>query len=84
MKKIEIWTFKFCPFCVKAKRLLDALNVEYEEIRIPNNDKRMDALEAKTGCDTLPQIFADGEFVGDCSKIHELHDMGQLMKILEG
>ena len=82
MKKIEIWTFKFCPFCVKAKALLDRLEVDYIEHCIPYTDKRLKELEAKTGCDTLPQVFADGEFIGDCSKIHDLHDLGQLMPLL--
>lgn len=83
MKKITIWTFKFCPFCVKAKKLLDQLNVSYEEIMIPFGDKRLNELEEKTGCGTLPQIFVNDHFVGDCSKLYELHDQGLLLDILE-
>lgn len=84
MKKVEIWTFKMCPFCVKAKKLLDKLEIEYEESVIPWGDSRLQELEAKTGCGSLPQIFVDGEFVGDCSKIHDLHDEGVLENILKG
>jgi glutaredoxin 3 len=84
MKKVEIWTFRMCPFCVKAKKLLDKLEIEYEETVIPWGDSRLQELEAKTGCGSLPQIFVDGEFVGDCSKIHDLHDEGVLENILKG
>ena len=83
MKKIVIWTFKTCPFCVKAKRLLDRIGVEYEEVMIPYGDKRLDELESKTGCSTLPQIFVGDEYIGDCSKIHDLHNEGVLESILK-
>jgi glutaredoxin 3 len=84
MKKVDIWSFKMCPFCVKAKKLLDKLEIAYEETVIPWGDSRLQELEAKTGCGSLPQIFADGEFIGDCSKIHDLHAEGVLEKLLKG
>jgi len=83
MKKIVIWTFKRCPFCVKSKKLLDQLNVEYEEIQIPFGDKRLDELALKTGCTTLPQTFVDDEYIGDNSKLYELHAEGVLESILK-
>ncbi|MCH4887759.1 glutaredoxin [Acidaminobacter sp. JC074] len=84
MKAVKIWTFKTCPFCIKAKKLLDELNVEYEEIMIPFGDDRLNELAKETGCTTLPQIFVEGDFIGDCSKIHELNDQGLLMPMIEG
>lgn len=83
MKKITVWTFKTCPFCVKAKRLLDKLDLPYEEIMIPFGDTRLDELEKKTGCGTLPQIFADDEFIGDCSKLYDLYRDGLLLDLLK-
>lgn len=82
MKKIEMWTFEFCPYCVKAKALLDELNVEYTEYMIPFGDSRLKDLEVKTGCDTLPQLFADDEFIGDCSKMIALNDRNELLPLL--
>ncbi len=84
MKKVDIWTFRMCPFCVKAKKLLNKLDVSYEETMIPFGDSRLSELEAKTGCGTLPQIFVDGEFIGDCSKLFDLHEEGVLENILKG
>ena len=83
MKKVEIWTFETCPFCIKAKGLLDNLNIGYEETMIPFGDTRLKELEAKTGCGTLPQIFVDGEFIGDCSQVHDLHDKGLLLDMIK-
>lgn len=84
MKKIEIWTFTTCPFCIRAKRLFDKLDIPYTEHVLPNGDPKLKELENQTGCGTLPQIFADGEFIGDCSKLYDLYREGQLMGLLEG
>ena len=83
MKKIVIWTFRTCPFCVKSKKLLNKLNIEYEVIQIPFGDSRLNELEKKTGCSTLPQLFVNDEFIGDNSKLHELHREGLLEDILK-
>lgn len=82
MKKIELWTFTTCPFCVKAKRLLDKLNIEYKEYVIPFGDSRLKELEEKSGCGTLPQLFVDDVFIGDNSKMYELYREGLLLDIL--
>lgn len=50
---------------------------------IPFGDARLKDLEAKTGCGTLPQVFADDEFIGDCDQLHQLHAQGTLMEVLE-
>lgn len=83
MKKIDVWTFKFCPFCVKVKKLLDELNIPYTEHMIPFGDSRLKDLEVKTGCGTLPQVFADDVFIGDCDQLHQMHAQGTLMEVLE-
>jgi glutaredoxin 3 len=82
MKNVEIWTFRTCPFCVKAKQLLDKLNVSYEEHCIPYGDKKLSELESKTGCGTLPQIFVNDEFIGDCSQLYALYEAGKLEEML--
>ncbi|MBN2796009.1 MAG: glutaredoxin [Clostridia bacterium] len=83
MKHIEVWTFKFCPYCVKVKKLFEDLKIPYTEHMIPFGDPRLKDLEAKTGCGTLPQIFADGEFIGDCDLMHVLHEKGELMEVIK-
>ncbi len=83
MKKIVMWTFKMCPYCIKAKALLNDLNIEFEEIQIPFGDTRLKELEVKTGCSTLPQTFVNDEYIGDSSKLFELHGEGVLEGILK-
>lgn len=76
-KKVVIYTFATCPYCTRAKRLLDNKGVNYEEIDISNQKEKLKELEAKTGSSTVPQIFVNDEFVGGCDDIVELHKKGE-------
>ncbi len=76
-KKVIIYTFKTCPFCIRAKRLLNNKRIDYEEIDISNQKEKLKELETKTGCSTVPQIFVDDKFIGGCDDIVELHKKGE-------
>jgi glutaredoxin 3 len=83
MKKIEIFTTNYCPFCTKAKNLLKKKNVEYKEINISNNlELREKMTTMANGARSVPQIFADNVHVGDCDKIHKLDQEKKLDKLL--
>lgn len=84
LKKIKIWTFTSCPFCVRVKRLFDKLDIPYTEHVIAYGDPHLKVLEAKTACDTLPQVFADDEFIGDCTKLYDLYRQGELLDLIRG
>ncbi len=61
-----------CPYCVKAKALLEKLGISYKEISIEENrEECFDRVRAATGADpkTAPQIFIDGEWVGGYDKL---------------
>ncbi len=83
MAQVEIYTTNYCPYCVKAKRLLDAKDVDYTEIDVTNNDAERDALVAKSGGRrTVPQIFIDGKAIGGSDDLHALEESGELDKLL--
>jgi glutaredoxin 3 len=83
MKKIEIYTTDYCPFCTKAKNLLKKKNVEYKEINISNNlELREKMTTMANGAKSVPQIFADNVHIGDCDKIHKLDQEKKLDKLL--
>lgn len=73
MKKVVIYTFNTCPFCVRAKRLMDNKGVSYEEIDITTDRDELKKLEKSTQCATVPQIFVNDEFIGGCDDIIKLH-----------
>ena len=81
-KKIVIYSKTVCPFCVKAKFLLKRKKVKYEEILV-NNSKIMEEMMKKSGgMRTVPQIFADDRYVGDCDRIYRLDGQGKLDEML--
>ena len=83
MKKIEIYTTNYCPFCIKAKSLLNKKKVKFYEIDISNDEslrKKMSIMA--NGARSVPQIFADNIHIGDCDKLHKLEQEKILDKLL--
>jgi len=77
--KIEIFTTPFCPFCHRAKALLKKKGVEFSEIDVMMKpDLRREMAERAGGERTVPQIFVDGEHIGDCDRIHRMEAEGTL------
>jgi glutaredoxin 3 len=83
MKKIEIYTTNFCPFCVKAKSLLYKKKIKFSEIDVSKDETLREKMSAMAnGARSVPQIFADNILIGDCDKIHKLDQEKKLDKLL--
>jgi glutaredoxin 3 len=79
MATIEVYSSDRCPYCVKAKALLDRKGVEYQEINVTEDDEARQALVKKAnGLRTVPQIFIDGNHVGGCDDLYALDQKGEL------
>jgi glutaredoxin 3 len=86
MAKVEIYTWRFCPFCIRAKHLLDRKGVAYEEYVIDGDEEARDAMAARgsDGLRSVPQIFIDDVHVGGCDALHALERQGRLDPLLAG
>ena len=83
MKKIEIFTTNYCPFCLKAKSLLNKKKIKFTEVDISNNEALREKMSAMAnGARSVPQIFADNFHIGDCDKIHKLDQENKLNSLL--
>ena len=72
MVRVEIYTTPSCPFCVRAKRLLQARGIPYDEVDVADDpDLRADLVQ-RTGRRTVPQIFIDGEPIGGFEELAAL------------
>lgn len=83
MKQVEIYTTRYCGFCVAAKRLLQKKHVDFNEIDVsiaPN--RRAEMMQRSNGGRTVPQIFIGGRYVGGCDELYELERAGKLNDIL--
>jgi glutaredoxin 3 len=83
MPKIEIYTKMFCGYCVRAKHLLTAKGVDFEEYDITmGGPKRSEMLGRSNGGTTVPQIFIDGTHVGGSDDLAALERAGKLDPLL--
>lgn len=83
--KVEIYTKPGCPFCVRAKALLDHKGVKYVEYDVGDDPKaRADLTKLSNGSKTVPQIFIDGVHVGGCDDLHAADRSGKLDEMLKG
>lgn len=81
MPTVTIYTTPFCPYCVRAKKLLDAKQVNYQEIDVSDRALRPQMTEI-TGGTTVPQIIINGQAIGGCDELHTLESSGELDKLL--
>ncbi len=80
---VEIYTWQFCPFCIRAKALLDKKGVEYTEYAIDGDEAAREKMaERANGKRSLPQIFIDDRHIGGCDDIHALERQSKLDSIL--
>ena len=83
MAKIEVFTKFFCPYCTRAKALLDRKGVEYQEIDLTTDRAGFDAMVARAGgARTVPQIFIDGKHIGGSDDMAALDARGGLDPLL--
>ena len=84
MAKVEIYTTRYCPFCVAAKRLLTGKGVAYSEIDVSGDaTARADMVARTKGRMTVPQIFIGATHVGGYDELYALDRDGKLLPLLE-
>ncbi|CAE22236.1 Glutaredoxin [Prochlorococcus marinus str. MIT 9313] len=85
MAKVEIYTWQSCPFCLRAKALLDRKGVSYQEHAIDGDQAARAVMASRAGGkNTLPQIFIDDLSIGGCDELHALEGAQKLDGLLQG
>jgi glutaredoxin 3 len=83
MAQIEIYTTPFCPYCSRAKRLLDQKGIAFIEIDLWQfPERRAEMIERAGGRRTVPQLFVNGRPIGGSDELAELERSGELDAIL--
>lgn len=81
---VEIYTWSSCPFCIRAKALLDRKGVNYTEYCIDGDEAaRSKMAERANGRRSVPQIFINDQHIGGCDDIHALNSQGKLDALLQ-
>lgn len=84
MAKIVIYTTKICPYCVRAKMLLQRKGAAFEEVDVSYDDEMRRRLVTMTGQRTVPQIFINDRHIGGCDELYALDRQGALDPLLAG
>ncbi|MEI6428907.1 MAG: glutaredoxin 3 [Pseudanabaena sp. ELA607] len=85
MAKVEIYTWQTCPFCIRAKVLLDRKGVAYTDYKIDGDEAARQAMAARgtDGKRSVPQIYINDQHIGGCDAIHALDAQGKLDPLLQ-
>lgn len=73
----------FCPYCMRARKLLKGKGMAYEEIRVDSDKKQRKEMERLSGRDSVPQIFIDQKAIGGYDEMAALNRKGELDILLE-
>ncbi|XHU96722.1 MAG: glutaredoxin 3 [cyanobacterium endosymbiont of Rhopalodia gibba] len=80
---VEIYTWSTCPFCIRAKALLNKKGVKYTEYCIDGDYEAKEKMKQRAeGRSSLPQIFINNEPIGGCDELYSLESMSKLDALL--
>jgi len=82
MSKIDIYTKPYCPYCERAKALLEEKGAEYNEIVASHDPALRAEMNERSGRYTYPQVFINGTHVGGCDDLMALNARGGLDPLL--
>lgn len=83
MSKVEIYTTPICPYCARAKGLLDDKGIAFQEIDVFMDNKMRETMRQRAGGRTsVPQIFIAGQHIGGCDELVALERAGKLDPLL--
>lgn len=80
---VEIYYWTTCPFCAKARALLDSKGITYTGYDITGDEEARAKMVARTGGPkSVPQIFVNDVLIGGCDDLHALESQGKLDGII--
>ncbi|MEO0826613.1 MAG: glutaredoxin 3 [Cyanobacteria bacterium J06635_15] len=84
MANVEIYTWSTCPFCRRAKQLLDYKDIPYTEYTLDGDEAARDAMVARgtNGRRSVPQIFINDQHIGGSDDLYHLDAVGKLDGLL--
>lgn len=84
MSKVTIYTTRFCPYCLMAKRLFVSKGIAFDEIAVDRRpDLREEMRQRAGGRTSVPQIWIGETHVGGCDELYELDSAGKLDQLME-
>ncbi|MGM7281825.1 glutaredoxin 3 [Pseudomonas guariconensis] len=83
MKPVIVYSSDYCPYCMRAKYLLESKGVAFEEIKVDGMPQVRAEMSQKAGRTSVPQIWIGTTHVGGCDDLYALERAGKLDALLE-
>jgi len=81
--EVTLYTTRFCPYCIRARSLLDAKAVRYREFAVDRDPDLREEMMARSGRRTVPQIWVGERHIGGYDDLWRLESQGLLDELLE-
>ena len=82
MNDVVIYTTRWCPFCIRAKALLEQKGVQYDEIPVDGDSVARQQMAKRSGATSVPQIWINEQHIGGCDQLVGLERSGGLDPLL--
>jgi monothiol glutaredoxin len=76
-------SFPMCGFSAATVQVLDSYNVPYASVNVLENPAIREGIKQYSNWPTVPQVYINGEFVGGCDIVREMHDSGELEPLIQ-
>ncbi|NBA94132.1 glutaredoxin 3 [Pseudomonas sp. R5(2019)] len=83
MVNVVVYSSDYCSYCIRAKQLLDAKGVAFEEIKVDGKPQVRAEMSQKAGRTSVPQIWIGATHVGGCDDLFALERAGKLDALLK-
>ena len=80
--EITMYTTRYCPYCVRARILLEGKGVVFEDIAIDGNPALRQEMVEKSMAYSVPQIWIGDQHIGGCDELYQLERQGELDALL--
>ena len=84
MSEVIVYSSDYCPYCMRAKQLLERKGVRFTEINVDGQPQVRAEMARKAGRTSVPQIWIGATHVGGCDDLHALERAGKLDTLLNG
>ncbi len=81
---VKMYTTRFCPYCIRARMLLDSKKIEFEDIAVDSSPQLRQEMMQQSGRHTVPQIWIGENHIGGCDELYQLERQDQLDALLKG
>jgi glutaredoxin 3 len=81
---VTVYVSDWCPYCQRAKSLLQQKQVVFNEINVEEDEKSRQEMLARSKRRTVPQIFIGDRHIGGCDELYALNRSGELDRLIQG